>query len=93
VRAGPGARAGGVEAMGQNLLSTIFGTVSLAVLLLVPGIAAFGTWVALRGQLGRAAYGVALVVCLTGMVGELALLVRWLGRIFERTDPASTGEA
>ena len=92
VRIGVGSRAGGVEAMGQNLLTTVFGVVSIGVLLVVPGAAAAGTYLALRAHLGDSAAFVALLVCLAGMLGEIALMVRWLGGVFERTDPVSTGE-
>ena len=92
VRIGVGSRAGGVEAMGQNLLTTVFGVVSIGVLLVAPGAAAAGTYLALRAHLGDSAAFVALLVCLAGMLGEIALMVRWLGGVFERTDPVSTGE-
>ena len=93
VRIGPGTRAGGVEAMGQNLLTTVFGVFSIGVLLVAPGAAAFGTFLALHGPLGqKGAAFAALVLCLAGVLGEVALMVRWLGGVFERTDPASTGE-
>jgi hypothetical protein len=94
VRIGPGTRAGGVEAMGQNLLTTVFGILSIGVLLVVPGAMAVGAYLTLRRPLHENGAGfAALVICLAGMIGEVALIVRWLGGVFERTDPASTGEA
>ena len=92
VRIGPGTRAGGVEAMGQNLLTTVFGIVSIGVLLLMPGAAAAGVYFALHARPGNGASLVALLVCLAGLLGEVAVMLRWLGGVFERTDPASTGE-
>jgi hypothetical protein len=93
VRVGPSRGAGGVEAMGQNMLTMIFGTVGLGALLIAPGAAAIGTFLVLHGRMGVGAYAVALVVCLFGLLAEIGFLLRWLGGVFERTDPASTGEA
>ena len=87
VRLGP-SRPNGVEAMGQNLLTTIFATIMLALLLLGPWAAGWATVAALRPHAGgRAAVAVAFAVLLAGVLAELAWIVRWLGRVFERTEP------
>ena len=90
VRLGP-SRPNGVEAMGQNLLTTLFATLILLVLLLLP---ALGGWLALRAllpTLGGAAFGAGLLVLLAALGGEVAAIIRWLGRVFDRTEPTETG--
>lgn len=86
VRAGP-ERAGGVEALGQNMLLIVAHAGALALVLAGPAIAATGVYYLLRpvlggwAELGRAATGVSLLVI------EMSLLVRWLGGVLDRTDP------
>ncbi|HEX5385407.1 MAG TPA: putative ABC exporter domain-containing protein [Gemmatimonadales bacterium] len=86
-----GADARGVEALGQGVLATVAYTAVL-VLLLLPAVGmgvalaralqpAFGPWALAPG----AAAGFAVFAL------ELLSLVRWLGRMFERTDPAEVG--
>lgn len=90
VRLGP-SRPSGVEAMGQNLLTTLSATLLLALLLLLPVLAGWLALLALRPALGGGAYGVGLVVLLTALGGEVAAIIRWLGRVFDRTEPTETG--
>jgi ABC-2 type transport system permease protein len=92
VRLGSG-RPGGVEALGQNLLMMIAFVAVLAVTLILPVAMGGGMFLLLRGTLqGWAGLPAALLGL--GAVGfEAALIVEWLGRIFERTDPATAGIA
>lgn len=80
-------RPGGVEAMGQAIVSTIGSMLVLGFLLMVPALlglilgsillAHAGYW----GLVPGAALGAGLVL------GEIWLLTRWLGRAFEKQEP------
>jgi hypothetical protein len=92
VRLGSG-RAGGVEALGQNMLMMIAFVALLAGTLVVPVAVGGGAFLLLRTALENWAVIPAAILGL-GLIGfEAALIVEWLGRIFERTDPASAGIA
>lgn len=90
VRSGPD-RAGGVEALGQNMLLIVAQIAIITVLMVVPATVASGLyallWPALGGwaEIGRAA------VFLGMMAFESYILVGWLGGVLERTDPAALG--
>jgi ABC-2 type transport system permease protein len=90
VRLGTG-RSGGVEALGQNLLMTIAFVALLALTLALPAGLSGGTFLLLRPELGGWAALPATALALGTMAFEAALLVDWLGRVFERTDPTVTG--
>jgi hypothetical protein len=80
-------RPGGVEAMGQAIVSTFGSMLVLAFLLLVPAalglifglilLAHVGVW----GLLPGAFLGAALVFC------EIWFITRWLGAAFEKQEP------
>lgn len=80
-------RPGGVEAMGQAIVTTVGSLLVLAFLLLVPAVlglilglillAHVGTW----GLVPGAAFGAALVLA------EISFITRWLGSAFERQEP------
>lgn len=90
VRLGSG-RAAGVEVLGQNLLTMIAFVALLAATLIGPVAIGGGAYLLLRAVLENWAVIPAAVLGL-GLIGfEAALIVEWLGRIFERTDPASAG--
>jgi hypothetical protein len=90
VRLGSG-RPGGVEALGQNLLMMVVFVTLLSVLLLLPAAIGGGAFLLLRGVADEWAALPATVLILGTMAFEAALLVDWLGRIFERIDPATAG--
>jgi putative ABC exporter len=90
VRLGSG-RPGGVEALGQNLLMTIAFVALLAVTLALPAAISGGAFLLLRPALGNWAALPATALALGTMAFEAALLVDWLGRVFERTDPTVAG--
>jgi hypothetical protein len=86
-------RPGGVEAMGQAIVTTFGSMLVLAFLLLVPAalgmifglilLAHVGYW----GLVPGAALGAGLVF------GEIWLITHWLGGAFERQEPGFGGEA
>jgi ABC-2 type transport system permease protein len=84
---------GGVEALGQNLLMMVVFVALLSVLLLLPLAIGGGAFLLLRGAINEWAALPATVLILGTMAFEAALLVDWLGRVFERIDPATAGIA
>jgi len=82
-------RAGGVEAMGQGLITIIASLAVVCVLLLLPGTAGAILAYALRPLLGNWALAPALVLAVAATLVELVPITRWLGRVFERTDPTA----
>jgi ABC-2 type transport system permease protein len=86
-----GREAGGVEAFGQNIV-TLVGTLLLMLLALVPPLlvaAIAGAILMPLSSTGAVAAGV--LVLSAALAAETALLVLWLGRLFERTDPVAAG--
>lgn len=90
VRLGSG-RPGGVEALGQNLLMMVAFVALLSGLLLLPFAIGGGAFLLLRGGIDEWAALPATALVLGTVAFEAALLVDWLGRIFERLDPATAG--
>lgn len=90
VRLGSG-RPGGVEALGQNLLMMIAFVALLALTLVLPASISGGAFLLLRDPLGNWAAVPASLLALGTIGFEAALMVDWLGGLFERTDPASAG--
>jgi ABC-2 type transport system permease protein len=84
-------RPGGVEALGQNLLMMIAFVALLSLTLVVPVAMAGGTYLLLRPALDAWAAIPATILALGAIGFEAALIVEWLGGIFERTDPAAAG--
>ncbi len=83
----------GVEAMGQVYLTLIVVVVMLTVLLLLP--VAAGT-LAFLTLFTHYHYWAAIAAVLAGSViasAELALIVRWLGNVLARTEPADVGSS
>ena len=90
VRLGTG-RVAGVEALGQNLLMMIAFVVLLSVTLIVPVAIAGGGFLLLRPVLDNWAGVPAMALGILVVGFEALLMVEWLGRVFERTDPAAAG--
>jgi ABC-2 type transport system permease protein len=90
VRLGSG-RPGGVEALGQNVLMMVVYLALLSVMLALPLAIGGGAYLLLQGAIHEWAALPAMALTLCTMAFEAALLVEWLGRVFERTDPASAG--
>ncbi|MEA2714849.1 MAG: hypothetical protein QOK27_2810 [Gemmatimonadales bacterium] len=84
-------RPGGVEALGQNLLMMVAFVTLLAVTLALPAALAGGSFLLLRPLVEGWAALPATVLALGTMAFEAALIVEWLGSVFERTDSAAAG--
>jgi hypothetical protein len=83
----------GVEAMGQNILSTGLALIVAVVLLALPGavsaLLAWGLW----PMLGAWALLPAAALLTAATALEMRPVHGWLGRVFERTDPTALGAA
>ena len=79
-------RAAGIEALGQNVLMMVVYVALLALTLLVPVAIGGGAFLLLRPAIGDWAALPATVLTLGTMAFEAALLVDWLGSLFERTE-------
>jgi ABC-2 type transport system permease protein len=84
-------RSGGVEALGQTFLMMIAFVGFLGMLLALPVCIAGGAFLLLRPGIGLWAMLPTVVLALVTMAYEAAMIVGWLGRLFERTDPATAG--
>ena len=80
-------RPGGVEALGQNMLMIVAYAALLAMALAAPAALAAGVGILLEVSLGWWAAVPAALVLLAGIAAESTLLVRRLGRVFERMEP------
>ena len=81
-------RPGGVEALGQNMLIIVAYSALLGAGLVLPGMLALLTFALLRDAIGWWALVPGSLVLLAGIAVEAAALLRWLGAVFESTDPA-----
>jgi len=86
-------RPGGVEVLGQNMLMIIAYCAALGVLLAAPALVAGLLFELLTDRLGWWATAPAAVTLLGGIAVEALIVLRWLGRVFEGTDPAEAGIA
>ena len=77
--------------MGQNLLMMVAFVTLLAFTLALPAALAGGSFLLLRPLLEGWAALPATVLALGTMAFEAALIVEWLGGVFERTDSAAAG--
>lgn len=84
-------RPAGVEALGQNMLMMVVFVALLGGTLLLPVVIGGGAFLLLRPAVNDWAALPATVLVLGTIAFESALLVEWLGRLFERTDPATAG--
>jgi ABC-2 type transport system permease protein len=88
-----GARARGIEAMGQNMLMMAGTLLSLAIGVLPAAAVAGGLGVLLYYLIGWPGVIPAAVVFAGILLLEAALAIAWLGRVLERTDPAQVETA
>jgi ABC-2 type transport system permease protein len=89
VTLGP-ARAAGVEMIGQRLV-TIVGSQVLLVVALIPAVVMAAVAIAAGGLAGVTGVWLAVpgtIALAATLVFEARLAVVWLGRVFERSDPA-----
>ena len=82
-------RPSGVEALGQNMLVLTGFVLLLGVALLPPAALGAGLGLVLEPSLGDWAALPAGAAVLAATGGEAVMLVRWLGGVFERLDPAA----
>ncbi|MDQ6887836.1 MAG: hypothetical protein M3068_11135, partial [Gemmatimonadota bacterium] len=82
-----GASGGGIEGMGQTMLTSIATLLLLPVAWVVPLLLGGGTTILLAALLGPWALVGGGLAALGGISVEVWLLVRWLGWVFDRTDP------
>ena len=88
-----GGRPGGVEALGQNMLMIVAYASALGVLLAAPAVLAGALYELMSEAMGWWGAAPAAIALLAGIAVEAAVVLRWLGRVFERTDPAVAGIA
>ncbi|HKU63154.1 MAG TPA: hypothetical protein VJQ44_18275, partial [Gemmatimonadales bacterium] len=83
-------RPGGIEALGQNMLVLIGFAALLLLVLLPPAAVGIGIYLLLERPLQYygAVPGAAAVLGVAAV--EATIMVRWLGRVFERLDPSTT---
>jgi hypothetical protein len=81
-------RPGGVEALGQNMLIIVAYTALLGAGLALPGMLGLLVFALLRDAVGWWGIVPGVAVLLVGLAVEVAALLRWLGGVFESTDPA-----
>lgn len=77
---------GGIEAMGQILLSTMTTLLAQALLLTLPVAIAGGVFWVLRANVGTA-FAVAVIAGAVVLLAECWLAIRGLGRVFARAEP------
>lgn len=84
-------RPGGVEALGQNMLMIVAYLAALGAALAVPAALTLAVFGGLEPALGWGAALPAWLVLQVAVAAEAAVLLRWLGGVFDRTDPAVAG--
>jgi hypothetical protein len=80
----------GVEAIGQGILFALGSFILLGLSMIPSAIAALVAWIALPGLPMRVRIAIALAAALLVIYMEIAALLQLLGRLFERTEPATT---
>jgi hypothetical protein len=85
IRLGPGG-AGGVEMMGQAMLSMVASALAFLLLLLVPVALGAGAWFVLSA-VPTAAIAVACLIASVILGAEIYVMTQLLGRAFERAEP------
>jgi len=83
----------GIEAMGQMYLTMFATLLVLAVLLVLPAIAGSLAAFLLRPTYGLWGLVPAVVVGSAVAAGELAIMGRWMGDVFARTEPSDVSAA
>lgn len=89
VRVGP--RRGGVEAMGQSMLTALVYVMALAAASIIPGAAAAGAYYLLRPTMGWWVTIPGAAVAAMLLLAEAWILSLWLGTVYEQLDPPSAG--
>ncbi|MGH7653691.1 MAG: putative ABC exporter domain-containing protein [Gemmatimonadaceae bacterium] len=89
IRLGPGS-GGGIEMMGQNMLSMIATVVAFVLMLLIPLAIAATAWFALKANL-TIAVTAACALAAIALASETYGLIIALGQAFERAEPQQIG--
>lgn len=89
----PADRPGGVEALGQNMLAIIAYVVLLGLVLAPAVVAGAGMFLGLEPVMGPWAAVPGAGAALGTAAAEARILIRSIGRVFERTDAAAAGIA
>jgi hypothetical protein len=84
-------RPGGIEAMGQNILTLAASAVLIALLLPPPALTGALMAAFLWGQWGPLAPALGGLAAVAMAYAEVVLAAGALGRLFDRTDPAAAG--
>jgi hypothetical protein len=82
-------RPGGVEALGQNMLMIVAYAAVLGIALAAPGALGLLVFTVGWDGLGWWALAPGVLTLGLGIAVEATLLLRWLGSVFESTDPAA----
>ncbi|HKI96208.1 MAG TPA: putative ABC exporter domain-containing protein [Gemmatimonadales bacterium] len=85
-------RPGGIEHMGQTILTTVGALALFVIALILPALLAAVVWALLSHVPLAAAAGGALVA-IVALAGELVLLIWSLGKLYDRLDPVAAGVA
>lgn len=80
-------RPGGFETLGQNILTTAFTLLLTLAGLVIPVACGFLALALFRGMLGNTTYLAATLGFVVGAVAEIIVMLGWMGRIFERSEP------
>jgi hypothetical protein len=84
-------RPSGVEAMGQNLLLLVASVILLAIALIPVAVAGAGGYFLLAAAPARIRFLIAIIAGAVVLGSEVWLLMKSLGRLFERTEPSALG--
>lgn len=87
----PGGSRGGVDTLGQNLLTAVAYTIALMIVLILPAIVAVIVWSAFQGGAGPLGVIPGAIGAAATLALEAWLLSLWLGGVFERIDPPTAG--
>jgi hypothetical protein len=79
----------GVEALGQNVLSTLGSFLVLLLSFVLPAVVGALVWLLTQPFSGVLAIGAAILAGITVLAGQVALMLLPLGRLLERTEPSA----
>jgi hypothetical protein len=83
--------AAGMEAVGQNMIVMVGTVLLLAVLAIPPVVAGAIVGAPLSMAIGAGAVPAGVLAAIIAGSAEIVLLVLWLGRLYDRTDPVAAG--
>lgn len=83
--------AGGMEVIGQNMIVMVGTLLILALCALPPLLVGALVGAPLTMLIGGGAILIGIAAAMLAAVAEVALIIMWLGRLYERTDPVAAG--